>query len=318
MNSIRDELNNPNYNREIWAIAGGKGGTGKTFLTSQIAISIASKNKKVIVLDTDFGGANIHSFFSLKKKVVSLNLFFEEKVPLKDLLIETGIKNLSIILGDFNFITVNNIRYTQKLKLFRHIKKLDADYILMDLGAGSTFNTIDFFLLADKLIVVTVPEITAIENLFQFIRNTYFRKLFFLLGVYGLKGKAREIWKHRKRYNITNIIGLIDYIKKNIDSNPVILEELSNFSINIILNKLRDLNEIKQGFSIKSLCLKFLGINALFSGYVEYDLEFWKNLSLIQPKSEINVAQQIKKEILQITENIIHEEQLKIGEIKHG
>jgi len=175
---------------EIWAIAGGKGGTGKSFLTSQMAVALAEKNKKVIVIDTDFGGANIHSFFGLKKKTSSLNLFFEDKEPLQNLIIETDIKNLSIIPGDYNSITIDSIKYMQKLKLLRHIKKLEADYILLDLGAGSTFNTIDFFLLADRLTVVTVPEITAIENLFQFIRNTYFRKLFFLLGVYGLKNKA--------------------------------------------------------------------------------------------------------------------------------
>ncbi len=303
---------------EIWAIAGGKGGTGKSFLTSQMAVALAEKNKKVIVIDTDFGGANIHSFFGLKKKTSSLNLFFEDKEPLQNLIIETDIKNLSIIPGDYNSITIDSIKYMQKLKLLRHIKKLEADYILLDLGAGSTFNTIDFFLLADRLTVVTVPEITAIENLFQFIRNTYFRKLFFLLGVYGLKNKAKNIWKNRKKHKITNIIGLIDFIKSELDDNPAILAELSDFSINIILNKLRNSSEIDQGFSIRSLCLKYLGVNALFTGYVEYDFQFWKNLSLIQPNSNINISPRIKKEIFQITENIINEKQIKIGTARYG
>lgn len=303
---------------EIWAIAGGKGGTGKSFLTSQMAVALAEKNKKVIVIDTDFGGANIHSFFGLKKKTSSLNLFFEDKEPLQNLIIETDIKNLSIIPGDYNSITIDSIKYMQKLKLLRHIKKLEADYILLDLGAGSTFNTIDFFLLADRLTVVTVPEITAIENLFQFIRNTYFRKLFFLLGVYGLKNKAKNIWKNRKKHKITNIIGLIDFIKTELDDNPAILAELSDFSINIILNKLRNSSEIDQGFSIRSLCLKYLGVNALFTGYVEYDFQFWKNLSLIQPNSNINISPRIKKEIFQITENIINEKQIKIGTARYG
>ncbi len=313
-----DEINSTNRDAEIWAIAGGKGGTGKTFLSSQMAIALASKNKKVIVIDTDFGGANIHSFFGLKKKVSSLNLFFEDKEPLTNLIIPTDIKNLSIIPGDYNSITVDSIKYLQKLKLFRHIKKLKADYIILDLGAGSNFNTIDFFLLADKHIVVTVPEITAIENLFQFIRNTYFRKLFFLLGVYGLKNKAKEIWKERKKHKITNIIGLIDYIQEEIADNPEILAELSDFSINIVLNKLRNSNEIEQGLSIRSLCLKFLGVNAMFSGYVEYDFQFWKNLSLIQPNSIIKISPRINKEIYQITDNILMGKQLKIGTARYG
>ena len=79
MNKNKDESDATEMNREIWAIAGGKGGTGKTFLTSQMAVALASKNNKVLVIDTDFGGANVHSFFGLKKKITSLNLFFEEK-----------------------------------------------------------------------------------------------------------------------------------------------------------------------------------------------------------------------------------------------
>jgi MinD-like ATPase involved in chromosome partitioning or flagellar assembly len=51
--------------------------------------------------------------------------------------------------------------------LYRHIKNLSGDYVLLDLGAGSGHNTIDTFLIADKMIVVTQPEITAIENLYN-------------------------------------------------------------------------------------------------------------------------------------------------------
>ena len=53
---------------EIWAIGGGKGGTGKSFLTCNIAASLAQQGKKVVMIDADFGGANLHSFFTLPKK----------------------------------------------------------------------------------------------------------------------------------------------------------------------------------------------------------------------------------------------------------
>ena len=50
---------NENSHVEIWALGGGKGGTGKTFVLSQLANCLASKGKRVILIDTDFGGANL-------------------------------------------------------------------------------------------------------------------------------------------------------------------------------------------------------------------------------------------------------------------
>ena len=302
-----------NKSSEIWAIAGGKGGTGKTFVISQIASYLASINKKVILIDTDFGGANLHSFFGIENRKKTIKDFYKNDVPLESLIVKTKIKNLEVIPGDINSTIFDVIKYNKKLKLFSHIKKLDADYILLDLGGGFNKNLIDFFLLADKMIVATVPEITAIENLFQFIKSTFFRKLNFLLGIYGLKDFAKKAWEERADKNIVTILDLIEYVKKESgDIGEIAVKELQNFKINIILNKVRDSSEIKEGFSLKSICIKLVGINALYSGYIEYDNHFWRNLSLTQLSNEINISLKTKKDIKRIVTNIINEKQIAI------
>ena len=68
---------------EIWAVGGGKGGTGKTFLTSQLAKYLALKKKQVILIDSDFGGANLRYFFNIKKQGKSIKDFLRIKSHLK-------------------------------------------------------------------------------------------------------------------------------------------------------------------------------------------------------------------------------------------
>lgn len=304
-------------NAEIWAVGGGKGGTGKTFLVSQLAVYLASKGKQVILIDTDFGGANIHSFFNIKGNQKTINSFFEDKELLENLVIESGTEKLGIIHGDSHAIDPGNLNYTQKMKLFRHIKRLKADYILLDLGGGTNNDVIDAFLLADRKIVMAIPEITAIENLFQFVKKAYFRKLKFLLSIYGLKESFKEIWINRKKHNIKSIVDLVQYIKKSSDSiHSILNKELSDFSFYVVLNKVRNAMEIQEGFSIRSVCIKHIGIETLYAGYIEYDFQFWKNLSLIQATPRLNVSHSVKKDIMRIAENIIASDQMKINSIK--
>ena len=64
---------------EIWAIGGGKGGTGKSFVTSSIGTHLASKGSKVVLIDADLGGANLHTLLGVSKPRNSLTDFFEKK-----------------------------------------------------------------------------------------------------------------------------------------------------------------------------------------------------------------------------------------------
>ena len=302
---------------EIWAVGGGKGGTGKTFVVCQLATSLALMGKKVVLIDTDFGGANIHTFFGIKSSERSITNFFDKKESLESLIVDTQVKNLSIICGNSSTISPSNVNYAQKIKLFNHIKNLPVDYILLDLGGGTNVDTIDVFLLAEKPIVVALPEITAIENLYQFIKSSYFRKLKSILSAHGLKDSAKEIWQDRSKYNIVTISDLVTYLKNMPGQIGTILErELSGFAINIVLNKVRNVRELQEGFSIRSVCIKYIGVNALYSGYIEYDLQFWRNLSLIHAAPRFIVSHSTDNEVQKITNHIISGDQMKIDSIK--
>src|SRR5439155_22079763 len=96
---------------------------------------------------------------------------------LDDVAVATGIERLRLISGARDVLDAANPRHAEKQKLLRHIRSLDADYVVVDLGAGTGFNVLDFFLLADVGVVVLLPEPTSIENAYRFIKAAFFRRL---------------------------------------------------------------------------------------------------------------------------------------------
>ncbi|MFO7737621.1 MAG: P-loop NTPase [Desulfatiglandaceae bacterium] len=293
-------------NPEIWAVGGGKGGTGKSFIISSIGNYLAQKDKKIVLIDADLGGANLHTFLGIDKPKVSLTDFLERKIPLADLIVDSGIPNMGLLIGAIHSLAPDGIKYTQKLKLFRHIKNLHADFILIDLGAGAHFNTLDTFLIADKRLVVIVPEITSIENTYYFLKNAFFRKLMITLGDHGLKDVVQDAWKNRGEYNIANLNQLLDHLKglsKTMEN--IVAQELSEFRNYIVLNRITSSQEIMIGSSVKSICKKYFGLDGNYVGYIEYDPIIPRCINKRKPYMQAYPASRCAKEIQRLTENIL-------------
>jgi len=291
---------------EIWAIGGGKGGTGKTFITSSAGTYLAKKGRQVVLVDMDIGGANLHTFFGISRPQKSLTSFFEMGASLSDLIVPTEMANMSLITGDIHSMASDKITFTQKLKLFRQIMKLHAQTVLIDLGAGSHNSTLDTFLIADKMVVVLVPEVIAIENMYHFIKNSLFRKVKLTLKEYGFKEIVQHIWDRRQSYGIANLKELIDYLKESFSYIGTILDhELSSFRIYIVLNMVRSNQDVELGASIKSVMMKYLGIPIHYSGYVEYSDAVWKSVRERKPFMLNYLATGCAKQIETLTENLI-------------
>ena len=291
---------------EIWAIGGGKGGTGKSFITSSIGSYLTTKGKSVVLIDADLGGANLHSFLGTKKPKISLSDFFEKKIPLEDIVHVNGHGKMGLVAGNLSSLETDRVKYTQRLKLFRHIKKLNADHVLIDLGAGSHFSTMDTFLLADRMSVVILPEVTSIENMYQFVKSVLFRKLCFSFKAHGLKDLLQNTWKARSDKGIKNMRELIDYMRKvSPHIREVIDSELSNFNINIIVNQARSSEDTELGYSIRSVLMKYLGINSRYAGHIDYDDAVWDCMRKRQPFMESYYSSSSASEIRKLTENLI-------------
>lgn len=297
---------------EIWAVGGGKGGTGKSFISSNMAIHLAQTGHRVTLVDGDIGGANLHTFLGIVQPKKTLTDFFEKKTPLEELRVKSKIKNLSFIAGDVQSLASDSIRYWQKLKLFRHIKMLNSQYVIVDVGAGSHNIVIDTFLLADRKIAVLLPEVLAVENLYHFIKNALFRKLKNTLKPYGFKEFVELIWKNKDNYDIRNLWELITWLKKNFPFiNEILEDRLSGFKIYFILNKVKNRQDIALGSVIKSGFMRFLNMDTHYVGYIEHDETVVKSLAQQEPFLQFSPSSATALEIQACVENLVHEKEQK-------
>ncbi|MBC8069994.1 MAG: P-loop NTPase [Deltaproteobacteria bacterium] len=162
----------------LWAIGGGKGGVGKSVVASNLAVRMAQLGHRVVIVDGDLGGANLDTLLGCERPTHTLAQFFDRSVEqLAELAAPTELPNLSLIAGDNESLGAANPAHAQKLKLIRHLRALPCDLVIVDLGAGTSFNTLDLYLAADLGIVVTTPEPTALQNCFAFIKTAALRDL---------------------------------------------------------------------------------------------------------------------------------------------
>jgi len=156
--------------RRIIAIGGGKGGVGKSLLAANLGIYLAQLGKRVVLIDADLGGANLHTFVGVERPKVTLGDFFEKRVArIEDCIVDTGVKGLGLVSGEGDPLWAANPRPATKNRLINQVREIDTDYLICDLPPGSGFIALDFFLVAHIGILVVVPEPTSVENTCRFI-----------------------------------------------------------------------------------------------------------------------------------------------------
>jgi len=261
----------------IWSVGGGKGGTGKSLIANGLALGLAERGARVVLVDADFGGPNQHTYCGIRKPSRSLAQFFEERLALEDLVLETAVPGLLLVPGNLNSPSADGITWAQKQKLFRHLRALRADHVVLDLGAGCQFDTLDSFLLGSTRIGVIAPDALAIENYYLFLKNLKFRQLGNVLAAVGLKDRAREIWRHRAEHRIANPREFVQHLGAlSPDFALRLAQEQDKLFLHVVLNQVREYRQVELGLAVKSSTDKYFQIKGAFAGYIRYDKDLWQ------------------------------------------
>lgn len=160
-------------------IGSGKGGVGKTVFTANLGTVLAGYGKTVILVDLDLGGANLHTCLGMRNKHPGVgSIVWKKEKKLENLVVPTGTDRLFLVPGDNLLPGTANLDFFTKRRIMKELQELTADYVLVDLGAGASYNIVDFWLMAPNGIVVTTPEIPAILNAYAFLKTAAYRLLF--------------------------------------------------------------------------------------------------------------------------------------------
>lgn len=299
--------------KEIIAIGGGKGGVGKSFLASNLGIILAKNQIKTVLVDADLGGANLHTCLGVQAPEVTLSDFVNNSnVRIEDVVLRTSLENLMLISGAQDFLGIANPKYSQKLRLVRAIENLNVRYIILDLGAGTSNNTLDFFLLADKGVLVVLPEPTSIENAYRFIKSALYRKLRMLTREPQVRAVIEKAMDKKNDLGIQSPIDLIDHIRRLDKRLGQQLEEaLDSFRPSIVLNQVRSMADVRIGFSMQNACKKYFGLQVDYLGYLENDDQVWQSIRKRQPITLNGDHGKSVRHLRTISYNLLHNQQLK-------
>lgn len=263
---------------KIIAIGGAKGGIGKSMFAANLGVHLAARGLKIVLVDLDLGGANLHLFLGEKYlHRAGINDFLNKKVSsLQGITIKSKY-GPEIIGGDSSQLGLANLHFSRKLKLLKELQSLDADYILLDLGGDTNYNVVDFFLAADHGIVLTTCEPASYLDAYRFIKISLYRKL---NRIFGPESRYDEQKDHElvrlisestmaaDGNNIKDIDELLSRVKKQLPHHlGLIHEAVTSFTPYLIINKspfnseARQLVERLQGVARRrcSIWTKYLG-----------------------------------------------------------
>jgi flagellar biosynthesis protein FlhG len=282
-----DSLSRPRHSRvkQIWAVGGGKGGIGKSLLASNLAISLSRLGNSVTAIDLDLGGANLHTTLGVDLPKKSLSDFISKRVTsLADCVVPTGLPNLNMISGAQDSVNVAQITLEQQRNFLSEVRALNADYLIFDLGAGTSGYTMDFFLEADVGMIALLPEPTSIENSYRFIKTAYYRKLLNSKHLGDVRDLIMAAADGESGSAIKSPSDLFREVnRKSPEAAMRLKKEIETFRPKIVLNQARTQTDVDIGNSIKAVCKRYFGIEMDYLGSLDYDSAVWQAIRRKRP-----------------------------------
>lgn len=294
---------------KILPVASGKGGVGKSVLVANLGISLASFGQRTVLVDLDLGGSNLHTYLGMKNRHRGIGNFISDKdVSFSDVKIRTPYPNLDFVPGDVLVPGTANMTHGQKRSVIRNIEKLDADYVLLDLGSGSHFNTLDFFLMSNSGFLVSTPQAPAILNAYGFLKNAVFRLLQQTFS--GHKGISRflsDIVKEQEPNSTPSIRKILDGVRK-ISKREVKRgeEAIASLKPSLIVSMGDRPEDMEIVQSLRTLIEQNLSVEPICLGFLYYDYIVREAVGDTVPLALVGRESLILKEIDRLAQKIVH------------
>jgi flagellar biosynthesis protein FlhG len=266
--------------RQIWSLGGGKGGIGKSLLAAALGYELGRMGKRVILVDADLGGANLHTCLGLSPPEKTLGDVILRRVDrIEDVVIETRFPGLRLISGASDFLGAANIKHLQKVRVLSRIRSLDVDIVILDLGAGTAFNIIDFFLISDVGMLMVVPEPTSVESGYRFLKAALYRRLRAAAPTEAIRNIVEAAGDPKNGHGIRSPLDLLASVSVE---DPRALEplkrEMAHFHPHFVVNQVRSDEDAKVGNFLVTACARHMGIRATYAGHVRQDDTVWQSL----------------------------------------
>jgi len=301
---------------QIIPVASGKGGVGKSLLSANLAIALGQAGKKVILADLDLGASNLHLVIGQNSPKKGIGTFLTGESKFEDIITPTDYQNVSFIAGDSEIPGLSALKVVQKNSLIKKFHSIDADYLIVDLGAGTHLTILDLFLISPQGIIVTAPTVTATLNGYLFLKNAVFR---LMAATFKKNSKAAEfIAKLRNDSASLQRLYIPKLIEKVTEIDPENGEKfkkrLSQFRPRLIMNMIDEPKDADKAHKIRRSCQQYLGLEVESLGVMYRDSMQDKALSSSLPVTVYKPNSVLAQAIFRIAEKIMQTESLSFDE----
>lgn len=301
---------------QIIPIASGKGGVGKSLLSANLAIALGKAGKKVLLVDLDLGASNLHLVIGQQAPKKGIGTFLTGTEDFDAIITDTDYENVQFIAGDSEIPGMSSIKTAQKNSLVKKLLKCDADYLILDLGAGTHLSILDFFLLSPQGIVVTAPTVTATLNGYLFLKNAVFRMMYntFKKGTpgYDYLKKLRSDSSSLQRLYIPKLVEELEKIDP--ENTALFIQRKNQFHPRLVMNCIDNPVDAEKAQKIRRSCSQYLGMNLEHLGVIYRDNLQDRALASRLPIIVYKPQAVISQAIFRIAERILESETVSFDE----
>ncbi len=256
-----------------WAVAGARGGTGKSLLTAHLGADLASRGWQVLMADLDWDGGNLQTLLGGSPSSVSVSDLAEGRAPDTPSalpMVRTGLRLLPGVSGFFDAPTTE-----ARQELMLVLRRMPCHHLVMDLGSGPEDHIASPFLDADVPLLVTVPDAVGVENSYRFLGGLVRRRMGAALEAAGdavpqgwddLR-QVRSMEELRKRADDlgAGAASLVERVRRELAGRPIYL----------VLNQVRRLGDLSVANGLEQVARTTFGCELRTVGAIQYDERVW-------------------------------------------
>ncbi len=301
---------------QIIPIASGKGGVGKSLLSANLAIALGQAGKKVVLADLDLGASNLHLVLGQPAPKKGLGTWLLGNGNFADIICPTEYEGVNFIAGDSEIPGLTSLKAPQRTKIIKNFKNIDADYLIIDLGAGTHQIILDLFLLSPQGIIVAAPTVTSTLNAYLFLKNSVFRLMHstFKSGSPAAKwltSLRKDSAQMQKLYIPQMLAELAKIDPKN---SEVFVRNLKTFRPRLVMNMIDDPKDADRALRIRRSCKEYLGVDLEHLGVMYRDSLEDKALASRLPVIMYKPQSVLSQAIYRISEKVLASETLHFGD----
>ena len=294
----------------VVALGGGKGGVGKTFLSANLGAVLAESGLRVVAVDTDLEGANLHTWLGVPKPAATLADFVAgRETDVRKLVLPTPRPNLELIAATGGHLSGAQPEGALRTELIQGLRRLDCDVVVVDCGAGVHQAVIDYFLAGDAGILVVHPEPTSLENGYAFLRAAFYRRMQVAMLNHDVRARIQECMDQRNERGIRTPVDLLREVQAmDSEDGRRFVETMRGLRPMIVVNEVSSAEDVRLGFSVRTVCRRHFGLDAEYIGYVNRDDLVRRSLLERRPVSEVYAASDAAVYLRRIAHKLIETE----------